>query len=125
MRILKVCLSVVLVALVVAGCAATFTNLNPQTQERNDANQYLVETVMDCSQQTLRWDSIKPQIIVGNKSYPMKPTPLMTNRFEGYIPVAPGQLTVRYHYKFDFEYNAFGKPKTDSVVSPEYTLHVK
>jgi hypothetical protein len=112
-------------ALLLAGCAATFTNLDPQIQERNAANQYPVEVALDCSQQTLRWDSVRPRIIVGNQSYPMNPTPLMTNRWEGYIPVPPGKEMVRYHYKFDFDYNAFGKPKVDSAVSPEYVLRVK
>jgi hypothetical protein len=118
-------LPVVLLALLLAGCATTFTNLTPQVQDRNAANQYPVEAAMDCSRQNLRWDSIRPRIIVGNKSYPMNPTPLMTNRWEGYVPVPPGTGAVRYHYKFDFEYNAFGKPKADSAVSPEYTLRVR
>jgi hypothetical protein len=49
----------------------------------------------------------------------------MTNRWEGYVPVPPGTAAVRYHYKFDFDYNAFGGPKADSAVSPEYTLRIK
>jgi hypothetical protein len=125
MRTLTIFVPVALVALLVAGCNATFTSLSPQTQVRSPDNQYLVETAMDCSQQTLRWDSIQPKIIVGNKSYPMKPTPLMTNRWEGYIPVPQGQATVRYHFKFDYQINAFGKPQTDSAESPEYVLHIK
>ncbi len=125
MRTLTIFVPVALGALLVAGCNATFTNLSPQTQARNADNQYLVETAMDCSQQTLRWDSIQPKIVVGKQAYPMKPTPLMTNRWEGYVPVGPGQTTVRYHYKFDYQANAFGKPQTDSMESPEYTLHVR
>lgn len=116
---------VALVALLVAGCNATFTNLSPQTQVRNDKDQYLVEAAMDCSQQSLRWDSIDAKIVVGNKSYPMKPTPLMTNRWEGYVPVPAGQAMVRYHYKFDYQCNAFGKPESNSTESPEYTLRVR
>jgi len=119
------CLPGVLLVPLLAGCATAFTNLTPQIQERNAAGQYPVETAMDCSRQALRWDSIQPKIIVGNQAYPMSPTPLMTNRWEGFVPVPPGTTTVRYHYKFDFEYNAFGKPKPDSTVSPEYTLRIK
>jgi hypothetical protein len=126
MRTLKKFLPVVLMALLLAGCAATFTNLTPQIQERNAAtNQYPVEVALDCSQQSLRWDSIRPSIIVGNQSFPMHHTPLMTNRWEGYVPVPSGKATVRYHYKFDFDYNAFGKPQADSAVSPEYVLRIK
>jgi len=79
---------------------------------------------MDSRQQSLRWDSIKPQIIVGKDSYPMHSTRLMTNRWEGLVPVPAGETSVRYRYKFDFDYNAFGGPKPDSATSPEYTLKV-
>ena len=122
---LKKTLPVLLLPLLLAGCATTFTNLTPQLQERKADNQYPVEVALDCSQQSLRWETIRPSIIVGTESFPMQPTPLMTNRWEGYVPVPPGAELVRYHYKFDFNYNSFGKPKADSAVSPEYTLRVK
>ena len=80
---------------------------------------------MSSRQQTLRWDSIKPQILVGNESYPMRPTTLMTNRWEGLVPVPSGTALVHYRYKFDFDYNSMGKAKTDSALSPEYTLQVR
>jgi len=118
-------LPVVLLALLAAGCATSFTNLTPQAQGHNEVNQYPVETALDSSRQDLRWDTIRARIVVGNQSYPMKLTPLMTNRWEGYIPVPPGATVVRYHYKFDFDYNAFGKPRADSVVSPEYSLRIR
>jgi hypothetical protein len=125
MRILNKSLPSLLLPLLLAGCATTFTNLTPQLQERKADNQYPVEVALDCSQQSLRWETIRPSIIVGTESFPMQPTPLMTNRWEGYVPVPPGAELVRYHYKFDFNYNSFGKPKADSAVSPEYTLRVK
>lgn len=79
---------------------------------------------MSSRQQSLRWDSIRPQIVVGDQSYPMRPTTLMTNRWEGLVPVPPDANQVRYRYKFDFDYNSMGKPKADSAMSPEYTLRV-
>lgn len=79
---------------------------------------------MDSRQQTLRWDSIRPQILVGNEAYTMRATKLMTNRWEGLVPVPPGTDLVHYRYKFDFNYNAMGKPKADSALSPEYTLRI-
>lgn len=106
------------------GCTTTFTNLTPSQQPRNPNNLYPVEVALGTRQQTLRWESIRPEIVVGNQSYAMRPTSLMTNRWEGLVPVPPGANSVHYHYKFDFNYNAFGKPKTDSAVSPEYTLRV-
>jgi hypothetical protein len=72
----------------------------------------------------LRWESIRPQIIVGDNSYPMRPTPLLTNRWEGFVPVPANANVVRYRYKFDFDYNAFGAPRQDSAMSPEYSLRV-
>lgn len=110
--------------LLLAGCATNFTNLTPLHQERNANNLYPVEVALASRQQTLRWDSIQPQIVVGNDFYPMRPTLLMTNRWEGLVPVPLGTNIVHYRYKFDFNYNAMGKPKPDSALSPEYTLRI-
>jgi hypothetical protein len=76
--------------LLLTGCTSVLTNLTPQTQVRNTNNLYTVEVSMASRQQTLRWDSIKPQILVGTEVYQMRPTLLMTNRWEGLIPVSPG-----------------------------------
>jgi len=54
----------------------------------------------------------------------MHPTPFMTNRWEGLIPVRPDTSTVHYRYKLDFMYNRMGKPGNDSAVSKEYTLRI-
>jgi len=117
-------LPLVLMPLLLAGCATSFTNLTPLQQARNSNNLYPVEVALGSHQQSLRWDSIRPQIMVGNDFYPMRPTPLMTNRWEGLLPVPAGTETIRYRYKFDYDYNAFGKPKPDSSMSPEYTLRI-
>lgn len=116
---------VAVLPLLLAGCSATFTNLTPQQQTRNPDNLYPVEVSLASRQQTLRWSSIHPQIVVGTERYPMRPTPLMTNRWEGLIPVSAGLKEVQYHYKFDYEYNSLGKPGTSSAISPEYVLRIK
>jgi len=113
-----------LIPVVLGGCNATFTNLTPSRQTRNADNLYPVEVALASRQQTLRWSSIQPEIIVGSESYPMRPTPLMTNRWEGLIPVPGDRSQVRYYYKFDYEYNSLGKPKLSSAVSPEYELKI-
>jgi hypothetical protein len=110
--------------LLLAGCTSTFTNLTPLHQTRNNNNLYPVEVAMSSRQQSLRWDSIRPQILVGTESYAMRPTTLMTNRWEGLVPVPAGASLLHYRYKFDFDYNAMGKPKADSALSPEYTLRI-
>lgn len=113
-----------LLPMFVAGCASTLTNLTPTQQTRNPDNTYPVEVALNSRQQTMRWDSIKPQVVVGNEVYPMRLTPLMTNRWEGLIPVPRDTKAVRYHYKFEYLNNAFGGPLPNSVSSPEYTLRI-
>ncbi|HZR20842.1 MAG TPA: hypothetical protein VFE51_26405 [Verrucomicrobiae bacterium] len=121
---LKRMLLCIFAPLLLAGCTSTFTNLTPLHQTRNANNLYPVEVAMTSRQQTLRWDSIRPQIMVGAEVYPMRPTNLMTNRWEGLVPVPPGASLVHYRYKFDFDYNTMGRPKPDSALSPEYTLQI-
>jgi hypothetical protein len=121
---LKKILPLLSLPLLLAGCTGTFTNLTPTTQIRNSTNLYPVEVAFNSRQQTLRWDSIRPRILVGEKFYEMRPTLMMTNRWEGAIPVTPGTTSVRYRYKFDFKYNDFGAPTADSALSPEYTLRI-
>jgi hypothetical protein len=112
--------------LLASGCVtdATFTNLTPSQRTRNADNLYPVEVALTSRQQSLRWDSIQPQIVVGTEYYKMHQTPLMKNRWEGVIPVPPGTNLVYYHYKFGFQYNAFGSPKSDSTSSREYSLRI-
>ena len=113
-----------LLAPLLAGCTATFTNLTPQHQSRSTNNLYTVEVALNSRQQTLRWDSIEPKIMVGSESYPMRLTELMTNRWEGLIPVPANVNQVHYRYKFDFKYNAMGPAQSDSALSPPYTLQI-
>lgn len=122
---LKKFLPVLLAPLLLAGCTATFTNLTPKQQPRNPSNVYPVEVALATRQQTLRWESIRPQVVVGQNSYPMRPTSLLTNRWEGIVPVPSDATEVRYRYRFDFDYNSFGKPQPDSAMSPEYTLRIR
>ena len=121
---LKKFLPLLVAPLLLVGCQATFTNLTPHQQLRTTNNLYRVEVALASRQQTLRWDSIKPKIVVGTDTYPMRPTLLMTNRFEGLVPVPASSSLIHYHYKFDFNYNAMGGPQPDSAVSSDYTLKV-
>jgi len=120
----KKLVSLLALPLLLTGCSTTLTNLTPQRQTRNANNLYPVEVALSSRQQTMRWDSIHPQIVVGTDFYPMRSTQLMTNRWEGFVPVPAGSSLVHYRYKFDFDYAAFGKPKQDSMLSQEYTLRI-
>ncbi|MGH7973868.1 MAG: hypothetical protein ACREIC_34555 [Limisphaerales bacterium] len=121
---LKKFLPLIFAPLLLAGCTATFTNLTPLQQSRNANNLYPVEVAMITRQKSMRWDSIRPQIVVGSESYPLRQTQLMTNRWEGLVPVPAGEKQVHYRYRFDYDYSTFGTPKGDSALSPEYTLRV-
>ena len=115
-------LSLLTLPLLLAGCTSTFTNLTPTRQPRNAENLYPVEVQFNSKQQTLRWHTIKPYVQVGDKLLPMRPTPLMNNRWEGLVPVPEGKEGVAYRYKFDYEFNTFGPAENGSAMSPSYEL---
>ena len=122
---MKKLLPLLLAPLLLAGCSTTFTNLTPQRQVRNANHLYPVEVAFTTRQQSLRWDSIQAYINVGTDFLPMRQTRLMSNRWEGLVPVPDGSNVVHYRYKFDFKYNAMGEPpQNDSAISPEYTLRI-
>lgn len=115
----------VLPVLLSAGCAATFTNLTPLQQSRKANSLYPVEVALVSQQQSLRWESIHPYILVNGQLYPMRLTPLMTNRWEGFVPVPVGANGAIYRYKFDYLYNNFNSsPKPDSAYSRPYKLTI-
>lgn len=120
----KKCLPLLSLSLLFAGCATQLTNLTPQQQVRNTNNLYTVEVAFNTRQSTIRWKSIQPKIVVGDKFYDMKPTPYMTNRWEGQIPVQPNENLIHYRYRLDFRYNKMGGPGSDNAISPEYTLRI-
>ena len=112
--------------LLLAGCTtATFTRLTPNTQPRNADNLYPVEVAFDSTQQSLREESIQPYVLVNGQPLPLRPVPLVKNRWEGVVPVPPTASAVNYRFKFDYLYNNFGTaPKPSSVASKVYTLKV-
>ena len=115
----------VLPVLLLAGCAATFTNLTLLQQSRDANNLYPVEVAFKSQQQSLRWESIHPYLLVNGQLYDMRQTPLMTDRWEGFVPVPLGANEVSYRYKFDYLYNNFGTPpKPGSAYSPVYKLKI-
>jgi hypothetical protein len=114
------------VLLLLAGCTtASFTRVTPLQQPRNANNLYPVEVIFNSSQQSLRWDSLKPYVLANGELYPLRPVPIVQNRWEGFVPVPPTADGVVYRFKFEYLYNAFGpEPKTGSDVSPLYNLKI-
>ena len=111
--------------LLLTGCAATFTRLTPLQQPRNPNNLYPVEVAFNSQQQSLRWESIQPYVLVNGELYPLRPVPLVQNRWEGFVPVPPGANSAEYRFKFDYKYNNMGsQPKSNSAYSPAYKLTI-
>jgi hypothetical protein len=110
--------------ILITGCS-TFTNLTPLQQSRNANNLYPVEVAFNTPDSTFRWDSIHPYVLVNGQLYDMHQTPLMTNRWEGFVPASTTDTTVSYRYKFDYLYNNFGTPpQKNSAYSPAYNLQI-
>jgi hypothetical protein len=115
----------VLPILLLTGCAATFTHLTPLQQPRNANNLYPVEVAFHSSQQSLRWQSIQPYVLANGELYPMRPVPMIQDRWEGFVPVPRGANSVSYRFKFDYLYNTFGQPPApNSAFSPVYKLTI-
>ena len=111
--------------LLLTGCAATFTRLSPLQQPRNPNNLYPVEVAFNSQQQSLRWESIQPYVLVNGALYPLRQVALVQHHWEGLVPVPPGANSVVYRFKFDYKYNNLGTPpKSDSAYSPAYKLTI-
>ena len=102
-----------------------FTRLTPLQQSRNPSNLYPVEVAFNSQQQSLRWETIQPYVLVNGELFPLNPVPLVQNRWEGFVPVPAGVNSINYRFKFDYKYNNFGTaPKPSSAVSPIYKLNI-
>lgn len=111
--------------LLLTGCSTTFTRVTPLQQPRNANNLYPVEVIFTSTQQSLRWDTLKPYVLANGELYPLRPVPIVQNRWEGLVPVAPTANSVNYRFKFEYLYNNMGtEPKPSSAVSPSYQLNI-
>lgn len=115
---------VLLLPLWLCGCGTTITNLTPHDTVRNATGLYPFEVAWDSSQATIKDDTIKAYVIIGLRSFPMQPTPLVRNRWETVIPIPANQDFVPYRYKFDYLYKSIPVPKPSSKLSPPYELHI-
>ena len=119
-------LALSLLLAMVAGCVTnTVTQLTPTTQPRNPTGQYRVEFQFDSTQQTVRWDTIKPHTIVDLDTYEMRQVLRTTNRWEAFIPIAASRSQIIYQFKVDYEVTQFGKPLLTSKLSPLYKMVIK
>ena len=113
-----------LLPLLMVGCATTVTNLTPRQQTRNATGLYPFEVAFDSNQHSLCKDTITAQVVVGLESYPMRPTPLIANRWETLVPVPADKDYLSYQFKFDYQYLAIPQRHSDSKMSPPYQLKI-
>ena len=125
MQMTKHILPLFAVGLIFTGCASSkITNLTPTKVERNANNTYTIEAAWQTREHAFRPQSLKPQVLVGSQTYPMRQVPVVRDRFEATVPVAPSENVLRYRFKFDYEYNAIPVPRRNSKLSPEYKLEI-
>jgi len=109
--------------LALTGCiSSSVTNLTPRNQDRNAENVYPMEIEFNSNLRTIRPDSIRPYVQIGNDNYLMRRTPVVPGRWETLVPVPASQNLVNYRVKVDFQYNTMGGSKPNSVLSSSYQL---
>lgn len=112
-------------ALLLSACKThRITNLTPTRQTRNEAGVYRFEVAWDSHQQSIRTNTIKPYVIVGNEAYPMKKTPVVLDRWEALVPAPADAKEIRYVYKFEYEYKSIPAVRNDSKLSSPYTMTI-
>jgi hypothetical protein len=126
MRNFKLIGAFLLLPVLLTGCTTiTITNLTASSQPRNEDGMYPVEMEVTSNQTSLRRATIAPSVVVGWDFYPMRPTPLLSNRFETLVPVPKEENLIHYRFKVDYEYNKVGGRGQGSKMSTEYILGIK
>jgi len=117
--------ALLLCPLLLVGCTtSSITNLTPSVQPRNPEGVYPVEALWKSNQQSLKDETIQPYVMIGLESHPMKPTPLLNDRWEAMIPVAADKDHIYYRFKFDYQYRGMPGSRSDSVLSEEFRLDI-
>jgi len=111
-------------ALLLAGCTTSITNLTPSAQPRNANHIYPFEVAYKTTHDSVRKDTLKPYVMVGNDLYPMRPTPKIQNRWEALVPIPAGTNYLYYRYKFDYNYARMPKAGENSRLSPTYQMEI-
>jgi hypothetical protein len=118
------CLGGLVIALGLAGCTTTITNLTPSKQPRNPNDIYPFEVQFQTAQKSIREKTIKPYVMIGTETYPMEPAPMVKNRWEAQVPVPANTNFIYYRYKFDYLYDRIPEPGESSRLSPTYQLEI-
>jgi len=124
LRILAGWTGLAAMALLGSGCTTTITNLTPSQLPRNAQNVYQFEVAFDTKQHTVKEQTLAPSVMIGLDSYPMRPAPVLKNRWEAAVPISPTNSAVYYRYKFDYDVARIPKAKGNSKLSPTYRLEL-
>jgi hypothetical protein len=112
-----------LLPVILAGCTS-ITNLTPTQYPRDNSGYYRVEAEWKSRRSAIVPDSFKPLVMVGFNTYPMRPVPVVQDRWEAFIPVSADTNFTLFRYKFDFMVDAIGKPHWDSQMSSTYSVTI-
>jgi hypothetical protein len=107
-----------------SGCRTTLTNLTPSQVGRNNTGLYPFEVVWDTTQQSVREETLKASVVLGDEVYPMQRTPKLNNRWEAFIPISTDKSVINYRYRFDYEYLSIPNRRQNSRLSPQYQLQI-
>src|SRR3954470_4535816 len=110
--------------LLFTGCTTSITNLTPHSLPRNPNGLYPFEVEFATTQKAVRGNTLQPFVLIGQEMYPMKRTPMLTNRFEGSVPIPQTSIYVYYLYNFVYDYDKIPAPSQNSRLSPTYQLEI-
>lgn len=113
-------------ALTISGCAtSSVTNLTPQHHARNPENVYPVDIEFRTNLRTVKWDTVRPYVQIGDDNYLMRRTAVVKDRWETLIPIPADENLVNYRIKIDFEYHALPEPQVNSVLEGPFQIIVR
>ena len=117
-------MAMALASLFLMGCSTTLTNLTPRQHTRNANGLYPVEVMWESKAARIIDDTMKGYVVVGQDAYPMQRSPMLTNRWETFLPVPADKEFVNYRFKFDYEYVKIPARQASSKLSDPYQLQI-
>jgi hypothetical protein len=121
---MKKMLFLLVLPLALAGCSSNITNLTPSRMVRSSDGTCHLEAAWRTSEQAIRPETLKPSVVVGTESYPMRPELVVSDRWEAFVPVPADEKLLHYRFRFDFFRNTIPKPVEDNRWSPSYNLEI-
>jgi hypothetical protein len=123
-NMIKKVLPLLMAGFFLTGCSTTVTNLTPGKQYRAPSAVYPLEVAWDSRQKTIKENTLKVFAVIGEQAYQMRPTPMLKNRWEVLVPIAPDKQFIHYRFKFDYFYQTIPEPKPSSKLSAPYQLEI-